>query len=978
MRHDIVLAGVGGQGILTIARVLMSAAAAKGLSVKQAEVHGMSQRGGAVYSHLRISDEEIFSDLIPRGQADVIIAVEPLEALRYAPMLRPGGALITSSKALANISNYPPIEEVLAHIAALGRHVAFDMDRLARASGSLLAANIAALGAASPFLGFTPLEIEAAVTTLFAAKAPRVLDANVRAFRLGRLAATTYLEALQRGIAPHKARAWIESLPPEDLEAGTASGPIEDADPGLSGAEANAFENMLWAAYEEGRPQLYEHEVYNLVDLVGAITPPRHTFVPRGSTIDGELLAQYPGDRVVVKLVSKDVVHKTEAEAVVFVPKETEAVRAAIQRLVSRHAESAQIAGTLVVEFVENDARGLGGELFVGVRSSREFGPVIAAGLGGQDTEYLAAKMRPGIAVAKAAVSETDPEAFFKMFQCTAAYDVLAGRARGHERVVSDADLLRCFAAFLSIAQRFCVDRGEEGPDVAELEVNPFAFHNQRLVPLDGRGRLGTAFKGAPPRAADRVAGLLEPTSIALTGVSSKPGGFGRIILGNILRAGFDPGRVTVVKTGAKEIDGVRCVPTFADLPEAADLLVVAAPAKAVPAIVEDANASDKVRAAIVISGGAGETPGSEGLGEAIRAAICKGRAGPGGGAVFLGPNCMGVRSRPGRYDTFFIPEEKLPFDAGGNARPVALVSQSGAFIAARLSTLAHLDPAFSISIGNQADITVSDLLHALATRDDLQVAGVYLEGFADLDGLETLRAVARWTAVGKSVVFYKAGRTESGRSAAAGHTAAVAGDYDVCLAALEGAGALVAQDFREFGLLLETATLMVGRTVRGDRLFAATNAGMEAVGMADAGARFDPLAEPFDAALREVLGAHGLEGLVAPRNPLDLTPAADEQAYDAVVRLALARDEVDAVVVSCVPLAPCLRTLAGQLDDPAAFPNRVAGWLKLADKPLVFVVDAGPLYDPLANAIRAQGLPVFRSADEAVTILGRWIRHRL
>lgn len=972
MRHDLVLAGVGGQGILTIARVLSLAAEAKGLNVKQAEVHGMSQRGGAVYSHLRLSDEEIYSDLIPKGRADMVLAVEPVEALRYVPMLRPDGAVVSNSKALTNIANYPSIEDVLAHIGAFDRHLAFDMDRLGRAAGSPLAANIAALGAASLFLVFSATELEEAVVALFTAKAPKVVDANVRAFRFGRLAAMRYTEALQRGATPRLAREWIESMPPEDLETEAIETPTAEDATRLTGAEAHAFENLLQVAYDEERPQLYEHEVYNLIELVGAISPPRHVFVPRGSTIDPDALAQFPGERVVVKLVSQDVVHKTEAQAVAFVPKDPDAVGSTIKRLLAKVEDPARAAGTLVVEFVEHEARGLGGELFVGIRASREFGPVIAAGLGGQDTEYLASKMLPGVAVAKAVAMDTDAETFLEMFRRTAAYDVLAGRVRGHERVVSDAELLRCFQVFLSIARRFCVDRGEEGPDLAELEVNPFAFRGQRLVPLDGRGRLGTAPKAAPARPLDQVRCLLKPRSIALAGVSAKAGGFGRILLDNLLAAGFERDRITVVKPDLEELDGVRCVATVAQLSEPVDLLVAAAPAAAVPAILDEANASRAARAAVVIAGGAGETPGSEAVGAALLDSIREGRADGAPGVVVLGPNCMGVRSRGASLDAFFLPKDKLPGTLEGEGRPLALLSQSGAFIAARLSSLAHLEPRISVSIGNQADVTVSDLLQVLAEEGDIQVAGVYLEGFANLDGLETVRAIARWREAGKTVVFYKAGRTESGRSAAAGHTASVAGDYDVCLAALESAGALVARSFREFEQLLETATFGAGWTVTGKRLFAITNAGMEAVGMADAHEQWTPLEEELERALGAVLGQYRLECLVAPRNPLDVTPAAGEDAYDALAKLVLARDDVDALVVGCVPLAPGLRTLEGQLEEPGAFPERVVGWQKTSAKPIVFVIDAGPLYDALVSALRERGVPVFRCADEAVATLGR------
>lgn len=985
MRHDLVIAGVGGQGILSVAKVLSIAAVRKGLNVKQAEVHGMSQRGGAVYSHLRMSDAEIFSDLIPLGKADMVLAVEPMESLRYTQMLKADGAIVASTNAVANITNYPAIESVLDHVTAFKRHISIDMEKLARAAGSPLAANVVALGAASLYLAFTARELEEAIETLFSAKGARVIEVNLRAFRFGRTAGAAYMRAMQKGAQAASVRSWIESLSAEHLaDEDALQFAAPDADEvaqRLSGAEAHAFESLLWEVHLDGRKQIYEHEVYTLVELVGAISPPRHTFVPKGSMIAPEVLEQYPGDRVVLKLVSPEVVHKSEAKAVVFVPKRLDAVRTEIDRLVARHTQSVSVAGVLVVEFIEHGG-GMGSELFVGIRSTREFGPVIAAGLGGTETEYLASKMRPGLAVAKAAADDIDAEGFLELFKQTVAYDFLAGSVRGQERQVSDAELLRCFRAFIAIARRFCVDRGAVGPDIGELEVNPFAFRDQHLVPLDGRGCLRTASKAAPPRPTDKMAALLEPKAMALVGVSSKPGSFGRIILGNVLAAGFDRSRLFVVKKDETEIDGITCVPSIFELPETVDLLVIAAPAKAVPEIIEQANASGKVRSGIVISGGAGEAEGSEALGEEIRAAIARGRAADCGGAVFLGPNCMGVQSRPGKYDTFFIPSDKLP-PRKAPPQPVAIVSQSGAFIVSRLSALADLNPMYAISIGNQADVTVSDLLWALEKQPQLKVAGVYLEGFADLDGMESLRAVSALTRAGKTVVFYKAGRTEVGRSAAAGHTAAVAGDYDICLTAMRHAGALVAEGFREFSELLETATLLADRPLAGLRLFAVSNAGMEAVGMADAltsaedGLRFEPPSDCLSGALKAALDAHGLAGLVTPRNPLDVTPMAGEAAYDAVVRAALSCEEADVVIVSCVPLAPQLKTLESEIGAKDAFPALAEGWLQASTKPMAFVVDGGTEYEALARAIRGKGMPVFHSADEAVLRLEAWASAR-
>ena len=136
MKKDIILAGVGGQGILSIAAIIGSAAIESGLHLKQAEVHGMSQRGGDVQSHLRISDKPIYSDLIPNGGADIILSVEPMEALRYLPYLSETGWLITNTKPYLNIPNYPEYEDLMDEIKALPKHIALDADKIAKDIGS--------------------------------------------------------------------------------------------------------------------------------------------------------------------------------------------------------------------------------------------------------------------------------------------------------------------------------------------------------------------------------------------------------------------------------------------------------------------------------------------------------------------------------------------------------------------------------------------------------------------------------------------------------------------------------------------------------------------------------------------------------------------------------------------------------------------------------------------------------------------------
>ena len=189
MKKDIILAGVGGQGILSIAAVIGHAAIRENLYIKQAEVHGMSQRGGDVQSHLRISSEPIASDLIPRGRADLIISLEPMEALRYLPFLAPDGWIVTNTTPFVNIPNYPDAEALMAELKARRNVILLDVDEIARSAGSPRSSNIALLGACSHILEIEADKLETGIRELFCRKGEAIVEANIATFRAGASAA---------------------------------------------------------------------------------------------------------------------------------------------------------------------------------------------------------------------------------------------------------------------------------------------------------------------------------------------------------------------------------------------------------------------------------------------------------------------------------------------------------------------------------------------------------------------------------------------------------------------------------------------------------------------------------------------------------------------------------------------------------------------------------------------------------------------
>lgn len=191
MKKDIILCGVGGQGILSIATVIGEAATRNGLCLKQAEVHGMSQRGGDVQSHLRLSTDEIWSDLIPHASADLVISMEPMESLRYLAWLSASGTVVTSSKPFVNIPDYPAAELLQGELAALPSVVSMDIEQIARDLSSPRSANMVLLGMAAPYIGILQIEqLRDAIITVFSRKGQTVVEANLKAFDAGVAAAS--------------------------------------------------------------------------------------------------------------------------------------------------------------------------------------------------------------------------------------------------------------------------------------------------------------------------------------------------------------------------------------------------------------------------------------------------------------------------------------------------------------------------------------------------------------------------------------------------------------------------------------------------------------------------------------------------------------------------------------------------------------------------------------------------------------------
>ena len=748
------------------------------------------------------------------------------------------------------------------------------------------------------------------------------------------------------------------------------------------------IKDIFRTAHSQGRSALFEHEVYRLLAAAGIAKTPKHAVLASDSEAADELVASFPGSRVVVKIVSGSIAHKSDVGGVAIVAKQPAAVRAACQSMLAELSEL-DIAGVMLTEFVEADAGGAGNELLVGLRNTREFGMILSAGLGGVDTELFAAGSRRGQAVVSASTALTTAEEFLELFKPTIAYRKLAGLTRGGHELVTDEALLDCFGAFIRLANNCSAGDPETDFAIEELEVNPFTCSKGSLVALDGLCRFGRPQSARPPRPQAKIDRLLHPASIGIIGASATRMNFGRITLKNIIASGYEKSQLLVINPDGQEVDGVRCALSLGALEKKLDLLILAVTADVAFGIIDEVIRTDAVESVLLIPGGMGETEASREPARRMLETIDKARR-AGVGPVFVGANCLGIISHPGNYDSWFIPEERLPRAQKKAQRSSALISQSGAFLVTRLSKNGWLDPAYMVALGNQNDITHGDMVENFAANPDIHVIGTYVEGFKDLDGLALARAVRKATLAGKQVVIYKAGQSAAGGRAAMGHTASIAGDYEVALAVLTQAGALVASDVSEFADLFYLSDCMRDKVVGGKRLGAVAGAGYDTVAIADSiqVGDFSMSLATIGASTRErlqaVLASKKLDALMEVRNPFDINPGADDEAHLLCTEAMAAEPEVDSVVVGLDPTSPMVRSLqksarAGfDIDSPESIVQTLPALVAACPKPIVAFIDGGALFDPMADKLMAQGVCILRSSERATRALVRYTEARL
>ncbi|HJU83334.1 MAG TPA: CoA-binding protein [Holophagaceae bacterium] len=698
---------------------------------------------------------------------------------------------------------------------------------------------------------------------------------------------------------------------------------------------------------------LSEAQAYALMEHPG-LRPPHWAWLDE--LLAGKALFA-PGESIVLKGLGDELWHKSEIGAVRFMAFDLDAIRTETEGMRKR-VEAAGHAwlGAVVCERIPiAKSDGLPTEAFAAL-SRGEGGWTLVLGFGGLQAEALA-KLAPAL---RWPLAFTTPDAALEELKNHLLGQSWLGTLRGARPLTDERKLHRFLEALWALA-----DRAEaEGLDL--LELNPVALHpSGEPRALDGVGRRAAAAprRLPPPPFLDAI---LAPERVALMGVSSQEGNVGRIILGNLRLAPWDPDDLLLVKPGHDSFLGLPCIPDLTVLKDdPVDLLVIALPAAAAAAglrqLLEQGGGAKVVA---LVAGGLGDGADHEGLGAALKADVEAARAAGRWTPAILGPNFLGHWA-PGReLNTSFIPKDKLPLPPrpGG---PLALLSQSGAFLISRLSRNPDLPMGLGLALGNQMDLRLSDVLDALLAHPEFRAVGAYVEGFPAGDLGATARAASRLKAEGRTVLLYRAGRSEAGQAAAASHTGAIAGDRALEEALLRRAGVRLAPTMAAFDAGL--AWLGAFPDLRPGPVALLTNAGFESVAAADLlEAPFPParLSEPEVARLQALLDARGLGALVAPRLPLDLTPMASEPAFLEALELVL-QSEAAAVVVSIIPFTRALGTESPEA--AAALAEAFARLARAANKPLALAVDAGPDYTPYRQALATSGLPVFTRVEEAI-----------
>lgn len=739
----------------------------------------------------------------------------------------------------------------------------------------------------------------------------------------------------------------------------------------LNSNMASKIDNVFKTALEDGRTVLHEHEVYEMLRCVGLETPD-YVVVRDEKQVNEELVKRFYG-RIVVKVVSRDLIHKQKYGGVKVIetddPLYVRYVISAMKDEVSSHFEEdkkPRIDGFMLVEHI-NFKQGLGYEILFGAKEDPSFGPVLMLSKGGDDAEFFAKYYDPAnLYLSPLAAEET--AASMEQIRIRHKYAQI-GRPQYTDMIAGTllkiSDLMQTYSFISPDKNRY---------HIKALDINPVVFTtDDRFIVVDGYAEFAQASEGehVEHASAKGLTGFFKPHGIAVIGVSSQPEKYsmGRNIAQLMLNMGREDVYLVNIKGGTTTFSGKEypLYKSISEIPANVDLYVYTAPAKYMLDFISQV---DKDKCVILISGIPAEVNYYEFL-KQLNAAKKE-------GVRIVGPNCMGVFHSPGRkgegVDTLFIDAERMPIK-WGKASNTALFSQSGAMGITCLDNL-HNYGLFRaiVSFGNRADVGTPELMAYFQQQSDVDIIAIYMEGLSKGEGRQFFDLAKSSE---KPVIVFKSGRTEAGAKAAASHTAALSGSYEVFKAACSQAGVVLIEEIDGFYDAIRAFSLLWNKRVTGNRVAGVVNAGFDSTAGADNLEFLEPA--KYDEKTIEKLTAlntHGLANVPAPF--LDVTPMTDDALFEQFL-IALMEDEnVDCVFTAIVPHIENLMTTDDICERPEAIASRIINVFNKYDKPMVVSVNAGQQFNKFVRIMEEAGVPVFKDIRSATRELERFVKYRM
>ncbi|KAL0232242.1 hypothetical protein PCE1_002584 [Barthelona sp. PCE] len=744
------------------------------------------------------------------------------------------------------------------------------------------------------------------------------------------------------------------------------------AEPRLSSHKSVSSEmtnvtNIFDEAIKEGRT-LHEHECYQVLAAFGFIVPLWRFFDEVGTEEDNFL-----DGRFVAKAVLTGVTHKTDIGAIKFNVTRDNYIEV-FNEFKAKFVDY-DFQGVLFVEMVDFHSS-LGGEILLSCFQDPHFGPCVCFGFGGTTVEFMKEIMKTNRANIILPAS-LDLESVKHIIRDLPLVKLVTGEVRGIDKRIEFDDLLKAIENFMKIINTFTKNEYV----VEEFEINPCVITKTgELFALDGVCSVSKNSRTLPDKPLHKIDNLLGPKSAIVAGASAKnklnPGS-------TILRIFGEKGvSCYAIHPREREVLGCPGYPNLAECKEAhgkVDLLVVGVPAVHAAPLISQALELDVAESILIITAGFDETEDGKERAELLKQQLFN--MDPKTRPVINGPNTVGSIGQ--HVSSVFVPAWKSSFTNKG-MNNAALICQSGGLMISRLSNLADVvNPKVAISVGNQMDLSVTDFLeHFLNTDLDVSVFGCYMEGLNDLDGERFLELLKVARGKGKKVVVYKAGRSKQGLEAAKGHTASMAGDYDMFGSLVSLYGGIVTTSLREFERAIMFCCCYPQLTdLERVGIGAISNAGFEKCAIAD-----HLFSKDFDfiklcswtpttrEKILNVFKRFRIDSVVDIGDVLDVTPSLNDQGTLDVVQAMLEDEECNIVLFATVPETVALKTLKDDtlpvpedfMAEGSLLPGLIEFKSQFPDKIIICSIESGYRYEPFRKACLEHGIACFDDASLA------------